>query len=163
MQHVLCTDCMRLSTEAQPAHEAARQVQQVVHGAMHELDGLAVRREGPVGRAVGSRPAHSFVCRRPRLRVDLMELRPPTALPPTMDDLDVQLRARAQSAAPEDEHVFNEPAQTTAERARSVSARESCSCRAGAGGPRELRDAVHAARPSWQLGTSSTHLAATSE
>ena len=55
---------------AQPAHKAA---QQVVHDAMHELDGLAVRREGPVGRVVGSRPARSFVCRRPRLRVDLME------------------------------------------------------------------------------------------
>ena len=121
------TQTVCASAQAQPAHEAARQVQQVVHGAMHELDGLAVRREGPVGRAFGSRPARSFVCRRPRLRVDLMELRPPTALPPTMDDLDVQLRARAQSAAPEDEHVFNEPAQTTAERARSVSARESCS------------------------------------
>ena len=43
-----------------------------------------------------------------------------------MDDLDVQLRARAQSAAPEDEQVFDEPAQTTAERAHIVSARASC-------------------------------------
>ena len=157
---MLYTDCMRLSTGAQPAHEAARQVQQVVHGAMHELDGLAVRREGPVGRAFGSRPARSFVCRRPRLRVDLMELRPPTALPPTMDDLDVQLRARAQSAAPEDEHVFNEPAQTTAERARSVSARESCctvrvralvvpgASGRGACGAAELASTVRAARTS---------------
>ena len=27
---------------------------------MHELDGLAVRREGPVGRAFGSRPARAL-------------------------------------------------------------------------------------------------------
>ena len=122
------TQTVCASAQAQPAHEAARQVQQVVHGAMHELDGLAVRREGPVGRAFGSRPARSFVCGGPRLRVDLW--RPP-ARPlhsrrrwtTSMCSFELEPGARPR----EDEQVVDEPAQNTVERARIVSARESCS------------------------------------
>ena len=79
-----------------------------------------------------------------------------------MHDLGVQLRARARCAAPEDERAFDEPVQTTAERARIVSARESCSAdsaRAGAGGPSFGTRQTRRGRAGG-IGMSSAHLAA---
>jgi hypothetical protein len=65
----------------------------------------------------------------------------------------------------EDEQVVNEPAQNTVERARIVSARESCSSAgacAGAGGPSFGTRCTRRGRAG-ELGKSSTHLKATSE
>ena len=117
-------------------------------------------------RVVGSRPARSFVCGGPRLRVDLW--RPP-ARPlhsrrrwtTSMCSFELEPGARPR----EDEQVVDEPAQNTIERARIVSARESCSsdgaC-AGAGGPSFGTRCTRRGQAS-ELGKSSMHLKATSE
>ena len=137
------------SHRAKPAHEAA---QQVVHGAMHEPDGLAVRGEGPLDRAVGSRPARSFVCRRPRLRVDLMEAaaaqctaaddgRPRCAASSTSPERGARVRDGVRRACAE-----HDGASVRRQREGAVQHRS----RARGSGWSEVRDAAHAARPSWR-------------
>ena len=119
-----------------------------------------------VDRVVGSRPARSFVCGGPRLRVDLW--RPPAhplhsrrRWTTSMCSFELEPGACPR----EDEQVVNEPAQNTVERARIVSARESCSSAgacAGAGGPSFGTRCTRRGRAG-ELGVSSTHLISTSE
>jgi len=156
------TVCASSHHRAQPAHEAA---QQVVHGAMHEPDSLAVRGEGPQDRAVGSKPTRSFVCRRPRLRVDLTEA---AAVQCTAAD-DGRPRCAASSTSPERgpeyETAFDEPAQNMMERASVVSAREQCSigaAHADLGGPSFGTRHTRRGRAG-ELGMSSTHHVAMTE